>query len=409
MPAADSPAKAPKPPPVAVSGFLQNSLICFPRQETPRRLSAAPRSINILPPGGRPDRQRLGLLSCFLMLGMCGSPAWGQDTQLYAITSGGKLLAIDISTGSATTVRTDVQPPSGFEGNVFSLEYSDGYFYAGLQKLPISSIRKGMLMRFGFEEGDQVGITTDIGGYSPRALAKAPGVSGSLYVSFSVDQDTEADAVAQIDLTTGQIVPATTVYASLSDVNSLSFSPEGVLFAARHFDYLYEFNLNDGTYSPSCYGYPCWDFSSSSLSVYSIAVHPVTGDIYAAVQDDLYRLDISYNPATVTPVFIGNVIPSGTLYPVGLTFGPPVPEEPLACEQGDGFVQDQVITQTPLHPFAYEDSVSAGNHVTGPPYGNVTITGGDVVMKSLGYVKLDEGFSVQGGTLTVTVDSNACD
>ena len=91
----------------------------------------------------------------------------------------------------------------------------------------------------------------------------------------------------------------------------------------------------------------------------------------------------------------------------------PSPTPVPACEEGDGFIQNETITQTPLYPYAYEGSVSAGYHVwDGEDPGNVIITGGDVMMKALapsGYVKLDSGFSVQGGTLTVIVDEHACD
>jgi len=86
------------------------------------------------------------------------------------------------------------------------------------------------------------------------------------------------------------------------------------------------------------------------------------------------------------------------------------PADPPACYQGNGFVQNEEISNTPP-PYAYWGYIAAGYNVTDTkPVGYATVKPtGNVTMKSPVYVKLDTGFSVEnGGVLTVRVDSFVC-
>ena len=241
----------------------------------------------------------------------------GADT-LYAISYEGTLCSISTSDGSATPVRATLPPPYQ---TCDSLEFSDGWFYA--------SYSGGRVVRFGFACGDEVDLGPS--GF-PWIEAIARRADGTLFAAVSQNNDVGAESIGILDAGTGDLssVVASGNQAILSDMDSIAFSPAGVLMAINLAGprVLASIDPATGAVGPAValdgsYAAMAW---TSDGTLYALDVQ--SGSCTAA------SLLVIIDPVTGAETLVG---PTGFVCMTGLTRGPNLPA-PSADLNGDGRV-----------------------------------------------------------------------
>jgi hypothetical protein len=250
-------------------------------------------------------------------------------SQLYGITSDGKLYQINKATAYAVPARVPL--PSSYS-NFQALAYSNGYFYA--------AYGAGRIMKFGFKHGDEVDLGAS-GFYIVKGLAFNS--SGVLYAAGSVNQDTYSQAypesIGTINLSNGAASNVVSVASSeycvagALNMTGLAFRASGDLFALFHevdnqATCACYFNLTTGELSPHFSSNDWGFYNGYTLGFEDIAIDPTNGVVYGGSNvNGLYTLVENTPNHTWDATQVGEYGSSygGVPAMMGLTFGPKRP------------------------------------------------------------------------------------
>jgi len=191
---------------------------------------------------------------------------------LYGITSDGKLVTVNTTTGLTTVIRSAL--PVG--GTYHSLVIQSDYFY--------SFNTEGNLYRFGLNSGDEifVGHTS----YTVLGMSIKP-TDGRCFAAVSTDGDLRGDYIGEVNLTNGSVSGLLTLNASnasyVSGLQAVSFYANSELFATSYpatgWSYVYRVLQSNGNiYDVS--GADQHPYSLGGVICIGLAIEPSNQTVY---------------------------------------------------------------------------------------------------------------------------------
>lgn len=242
------------------------------------------------------------LLIIGAFLALCAHRAEAQTYKLYGITEGGVLEQIVEQSGTPYQRRAPL-PTAVYRG----LIHVNGYFY--------TYNTSGVLIRFGMSAGDEAAIGST--SYTVRGLAVRPS-DGKVFASLA-----SPPAVGEVNLATGAVSNVAALFSCNQQTNyfanlaGIAFYNNSEMFAVSYYTDVATtfFRINPATGETygrkpddTCVNTQTPPFLSANLTLYSVAINPVSQRVFAAEGGDIsntqkyYELNDKY-PTTANSSF----------------------------------------------------------------------------------------------------------